>query len=116
MTWMKPGVHVVTHTLKVFEPDKLLRYEVLCPTEDDWAPNFNSKGVGDKQGNFVKVMLMVLPSNGKWRVRVTGADDDSMERDFETNDFPLASIVYDTIAGWDVVSKKKLSELNFIRG
>lgn len=91
------------------------RRESLCRTSDDWAPNFDQFGKGDKDGDRCKVLFIELPARG-WRVRVTGADDEAWERDFPSNDRALALLLWTGITHWALVNVSELRKYNFVRG
>lgn len=84
--------------------------EVMCPTTDDWCPNYPN--------NEVRVAMMLnMEHNGKiWhRVCVWGNDDLGKERDFHgADEKDLAVELYRTVVRNPPVTFAKLKLLNFV--
>jgi len=86
---------------------------VFVETDDDWYPNYNAAGEGDKHGRLVRLRLTELIA-GPWRVSVWGADDCGMYRDFAAEEKADARAVFELLQGGGPVSRLDLEKLGFV--
>lgn len=91
------------------------RVEVLVSTPDDWHPNFDEFGKGDRAGTFVKLLFLSLPTGG-WRVLVKGADDSCMERDFGKAERDPAYRLFEALRDGPPITWAALKSAGFMRG
>lgn len=92
-----------------------IKIDVFKETQDEWCPNF--KFDYDNSQNFVRLSLLELEPYQNdpklYRVCVWGADDDGMEKDYDTLD--EAYKIFAFLVAHKYIDKPVLKKMGFVR-
>lgn len=92
---------------------KIHRIDCAVEVRDDWYPNFNAEGKPDREGRYVRLSLLEIPTRAGWRVCAWGADDFGLEKDFDHGDRAAAQETYDLVRQVGPITQADLLSIGF---
>ena len=95
---------------------QLYRRERLIPAFGTWQPYYNEQGQPDRNGRYVKLILLELVDKRGWRVCVWGANGVGMELDYRANERARAEEMWKTIDTHCLITPWNLRKMGFRNG